>query len=228
MCNEYEEEARVWKEYEDAMREVGPWGASAVEPNLRNTIMKPSLRGPVVRYGVDGKLELVALRWGMVPRFWTGPTAAWFRRKNEKTGKTFANPFTNARAETVATTAAYKQSYADRRCLIPATGYIEYSGAGTPKPRYRFAVRGEDLFAFAGLWDLARTADGEVESFTMLTSAPGPDAAAYHDREPVILPRDQWVAWLDTSNDMAARFTGCPAGTLTVEAKARPAVAPLA
>jgi putative SOS response-associated peptidase YedK len=79
------------------------------------------------------------------------------------------------------------------------------------------AVPGQTAFAFASLWEYARLPEGPLESFVFLTSPPGPDQAVYHNREPVVLRRDQWTKWLDLANDMAASFRGSPAGSLNVE-----------
>lgn len=82
---------------------------------------------------------------------------------------------------------------------------------------WRFTVPAQEVFGFPGIWDHAETADGPLDSFTLLTSAPGPDQAPYHTRQPVILDRAQWADWLDAKNDMAPSFRGSPAGTIAVE-----------
>jgi putative SOS response-associated peptidase YedK len=131
------------------------------------------------------------------------------------------NPLTNARAETVATTSTFRDAYAARRCLVPATNYFEWTtDPERPKGKklmWRFAVPAQPVFAFPGLWDHAETADGPVDSFTLLTSAPGPNQASYHNRQPVILQRAQWSDWLNPANDVAPSFKGSPAGTIAVE-----------
>jgi putative SOS response-associated peptidase YedK len=82
---------------------------------------------------------------------------------------------------------------------------------------WRFSLLDQPTFCFPGLWDHAETADGPVDSFTLLTSAPGPDQTPYHNRQPVVLERSQWSDWLDPRKDMASTFNGSPAGTITVE-----------
>jgi putative SOS response-associated peptidase YedK len=94
------------------------------------------------------------------------------------------------------------------RCLIPATHFFEFTGERYPKTKWRFTVEGEDVFCFAGL--------ARGERFTLLTCAPGPDIAPYHDRQPVILPRADWGAWVDVSRPAPA-LGPSPAGTLNVE-----------
>jgi hypothetical protein len=65
---------------------------------------------------------------------------------------------------------------------------------------------------------VAQTADGRIESFTILTTALGPDCAPYHNRQPVTLERDQWATWLDLSADPAPCMTaGLEGGAIAVE-----------
>ena len=68
--------------------------------------------------------------------------------------------------------------------------------------------------AIAGLWSEA--ADEEL-SFTMLTTAPGPDIAPYHDRQVCVLRPDDWAAWLFLTRPEADLLRPLPAGSLAVE-----------
>src|SRR5215469_10910296 len=68
---------------------------------------------PVVRLGEDsGKRELAILRWGLVP--------SW--SKDVK----IAYSTINAKAETVVTSPAFRESMKRRRCLIPAEWFYEW------------------------------------------------------------------------------------------------------
>lgn len=68
------------------------------------------------------------------------------------------------------------------------------------KTPYRIVVEGGKLFAIAGLWDKRKSPTGEiVESFTMITQAPGKKLAEIHDRMPAILLPEQESLWLDES-----------------------------
>ncbi|HZZ35713.1 MAG TPA: SOS response-associated peptidase [Caulobacteraceae bacterium] len=92
------------------------------------------------------------------------------------------------------------------RCLVPATHFFEFTGEKYPKTKWRFTAAGADVFAFAGLV--------RDDRFTLLTCAPGPDVAPYHDRQPVILKRADWADWLRTGE---APLAPLPAGSLDVE-----------
>ena len=53
-------------------------------------------------------------------------------------------------------------------------------------------------------------------AFTMLTVDPGPDVAPYHNRQMVVLERDDWSAWLDLAVGAEHLVRPSPAGTLVV------------
>ncbi len=67
--------------------------------------------------------------------------------------------------------------------------------------------------AIAGLWSEAE--DGAL-SFTMLTTAPGPDIAPYHDRQVCVLPPEDWAAWLFLTRPEDELLKPLPAGSLDV------------
>ena len=104
------------------------------------------------------------------------------------------------------------------RCLILTDGFYEFTGATRRKTRWLFTpADGSELLCIAGLV--------RDDRFTMLTCEPGPDVAPYHNRQVVILPRDQWAAWLDASQDQPP-LGPLPAGSLKVEPAPRPDAAP--
>ncbi len=159
--------------------------AGEVEPRFN---LAPRQDGLVVVQRDDLRRGLVAYRWGLIP--------TW--AKDEKIG----NRLFNARAETVASTPAFRASFARRRCLVPADAFYEWEKV-TDKIRQPNLVRREDgaPMAFAGLWSLWRDpADPDAEfirTFTILTTAANATLAPIHDRMPVILPQEAWDRWLD-------------------------------
>jgi putative SOS response-associated peptidase YedK len=155
----------------------------------------------VVRGSTGRKLE--ALRWGLVP--------TW--AKDPKIG----NKLTLARAETVATTGAFRDAFRWRRCLVAVDGFYEWqsqpshgtlaTGSRRGKRSSPFFVRRADRrpFALAGLWSRWTSADGEVtESCAIVTQAAQPPLDAIHDRMPLVLEHDAWARWLDPELTEAA------------------------
>jgi len=86
-----------------------------------------------------------------------------------------------------------------RRCLVPATGYYEWSKRGGAKQPYLISLKSGALFSFAGLWETWAGAAGEVRTFTIITTEPNALMARLHDRMPAIIARDHYAHWLDPS-----------------------------
>ena len=216
MCNRYGFGGRLHQMQEEMSQLKIPLRFEAgrlpnLEPreHIRPTNTAVVLR-PLQAADPGAGLELTEIRWDLVPFFHKGPLKA----------KKYL--CTNARAETVAATAAFREPFRRRRCLVPVSHFFEWTGPKGGKTMWKFTHHGRDDFCFAGLWDRAHTADGEVESFTILTTAAGPDAAPYHDRQPVILAPDAYARWLDLAAPADALLASSPAGALKIEQAAAP------
>lgn len=147
----------------------------------------PSQDIPIVRPAGDGR-EVVIARWGLIP--------VW--AKDLKIGYKCIN----ARAETVDTTNAYRSAFKARRCLIPADGFYEWLKLddGSKQP-YRLCLADRQPFAFAGLWE--RNDGLDVTSCTIVTTEPNEVAGKIHNRMPVILPLEDYDAWLSAETTPA-------------------------
>lgn len=117
----------------------------------------PSQDVPLVRLNSNEERILGLARWGLIP--------SW-AKDSPKT-----KPI-NARAETVATSGMFKQSFARRRCLIPADGFFEWKGDKPPKQPYFIHWKDDRLFAFAGIWE-RWTQEGtskSIDTFAIVTT----------------------------------------------------------
>ncbi len=112
----------------------------------------------------------------------------------------------NARAETVAVKPAFRATFRQRRCLLPASGFYEWQVAASGKgkqPHYfsppaPSASQPVPLWAFAGLWEQWRAQDGSLlETCTIITTAANAIVQPIHARMPVILPPHAYALWLD-------------------------------
>ena len=82
--------------------------------------------------------------------------------------------------------------------MIPADAFYEWKRNGASKQPYCFDVNGGDLFAFAGLWDGWKNAEGQwIRTCSILTTVPNAVTSTVHDRMPVILHPDSYDLWLD-------------------------------
>jgi putative SOS response-associated peptidase YedK len=143
----------------------------------------PTDQIPMIRVDPrDGERELVMARWGLVP---------WWMKELPKV------PHINARCETVHKLPLFREAFAKRRALIPATGFFEWEKRADGKQPYRFTRADFEPFAFAGLWEFARIGGEEILSAAIIVGEPNPLASAVHDRMPVILDPDDYDRWLD-------------------------------
>ncbi len=139
-----------------------------------------------IRQGASNGLPnrvLSHLRWGLVP--------SW--AKDVSIGSSLIN----ARSETVLEKPAFRESFRQRRCLVPADGFYEWKRSGKAKRPFHFGMKDGSLFAFAGIWDDWRTPGGKMlETCSILTTTPNELVRDIHDRMPVILPKARYDAWL--------------------------------
>src|SRR5580658_4470586 len=146
----------------------------------------PQSMQPVVRLDAEtGERELTIMRWGLVP-FWS------------KDGKASYSTI-NARAETVPTSATYREAFKRRRGLVPADLFYEWMklDAKTKQP-YAIALTDGSLFAFAGLWETWKDkVTGETkETYTVITTDPNELMEPLHNRMPVVLAPNDYERWM--------------------------------
>lgn len=145
----------------------------------------PSQAIAAIIENAEGTRQLEYLKWGLIP--------SW--AKDAKIGYSMIN----ARAETVAEKASYRNAFKKRRCLIPADGFYEWKKENTKKktPMYIQLQSGEP-FAFAGLYESWRPSESEpwIKTCTIITTEPNSLMESIHDRMPVILKPEDYETWL--------------------------------
>jgi putative SOS response-associated peptidase YedK len=159
----------------------------------RRTICGHATTNPRLIHPVDtvveeeGKRELVPMRWGLIPRWWS------------KTIKDVKMATFNARAETVETKPFFRDAFKRTRCLIPVSGYYEWQDTPSGKQLWYFTARdGSPLLTAAGLWDEWKDhqTSERLKSCTMIITAPNDFVAEVHDRMPMLLTKEQFAPWL--------------------------------
>ena len=201
MCGRFEVSHLTWS---DIQAQLSGFSLPLRKTNLdiiENADVRPTTEQLTVR--VEGD-ELVAerMRWGLVP-FWRSGKPLKDTSKGADDG--FKLTTFNARVETCAGTSTFRDAYAKRRCIVPASSWYEWAGEKGSKIKHRFARTDGRAIWFAGMWDRAETPDaGEVRSFTILTGPSAGHLGDYHDRAPVILEPGEFPIWLDPAQDAKA------------------------
>lgn len=142
--------------------------------------------------------QLRLLTWGLVP--------SWSR--DVKVGLRMIN----ARAESVLGKSSFARAATSRRCLVPADGWYEWQvspsamdAKGRPRKQPFFIHRSDGrTLAMAGLYEFWRDrslpeddADAWLTTFTIITTNAEPGLDRIHDRQPLVLERQDWADWLD-------------------------------
>lgn len=126
--------------------------------------------------------------------WWGRPTAAVLRWGWKNSWN--SQPVLNARSETASTHPNFQTAFLARRCIIPATAWIEAKTSNGRKVLHRFRPLDGGLMGIAGLWaeDVSAAAD---HRFTMLTREADDMFSPITQRMPLVLPREAWLAWID-------------------------------
>jgi len=170
---------------------LGRAAEKALEPRYN---IAPSQDVAAVRVDRDGRRELTFERWGLVPHWAKDPA--------------IGNRMINARSESAATKPAFRDALRARRCIVPADGFYEWSGARSERTPYLFQREDRALLGLAGLYERWIGEGGEVvDSCTILTTEANDVMRPFHDRMPVILEPGDYTQWLDRDETDASRIS---------------------
>lgn len=168
--------------------------------------IRPTDCAPVLCQDAQGT-HLQSMRWGLIPHWARDPSIA---------RHTF-----NARAETIAEKPSFRDAFAQRRCLLPASGWHEWTGARGHKQRHVLDA-GAAALTLGGLWERWRANDGDWRlTFTVVTVPATPAIADIHDRMPLLVAPADRAAWLSAGADAAHALLQPWSSGLRVDAVAR-------
>src|SRR6056297_296228 len=101
--------------------------------------------------------RVVSMRWGFLPHWYKTPTDGPL--------------LINARAESIAEKPAFRAACRERRCLVPATGFYEWTkdAEGNRLPWYFTPADGAPL-VFAGIWQVWDKAETPLVTCAIVTT----------------------------------------------------------
>lgn len=160
---------------------------ATIQPNYN---VAPAQAMPVIRESSDGTRSVEMMTWG-IPRV---------------LGKDVIKELINTRADK-AFGGFWRKTVCAQRCLVPATGFYEWKAGVGGKVPYYIHPKDEDLYAFAGIWDIWEDDAGTmVKTYSIITVDSNQEMSVVHDRMPVVLHRADEAAWLELSNDSRERL----------------------
>lgn len=128
----------------------------------------------------QGRRECHLARWWLTPNWSKGPDTRF--------------SMFNARAENLESSRAFKGPFHHKRCLVPATAFIEWQAGEHGKQPMEIQREDGEPLLLAGLWD---SWNEELLSCAIITTAATPSMARIHKRMPVMLAAgdaDRWLA----------------------------------
>ena len=138
--------------------------------------IRPTDVVPVIAPNRDGDRAVFPMRWGF-------------------SGKTL---LLNARSETAGVKPTFRESWERRRCIVPASWYLEWEhlqgNDGRTRTGDKYMIQPKDS-AMTWLCGLYRIEEG-LPVFVVLTREPGEEIRFIHNRMPLILPEkyiDDWI-----------------------------------
>jgi putative SOS response-associated peptidase YedK len=174
MCTLYnlrttrEEAASYFKTGENWRRDVEALGKDYVATNRPGYVVVES----------EGQRQLTTMKWGFPPP----PNV----RAPVVNVRNLTSPFWRTAL-----------SRPDRRCLVPATSFSEWTAIADPatgkKTLHWFDIPSRPIFAMAGIWRPTES----MPAYAFLTCEPNTIVGAIHPKAmPVILAEDQFGDWL--------------------------------
>ena len=173
----------TWEQIHALYRLMAPTAIPNLQPRFNACPTDPA--DTIVEH--EGKRELVEMRWGLVPFWWSKPL-------KELRLATF-----NARVETVTTKPFFREPFKTKRCLMPVSGYYEWQDTPEGKQPWYFTARdGSPVLTIAALWDewKNRETGDRLKSCAMIITEPNELVAEMHDRMPVLQKPHQFEHWL--------------------------------
>ena len=144
----------------------------------------PTQDVPIITNDQPSKLQIA--KWGLIPKW----------AKDDK----IAYSTINARFESIQQKPAYKLPFKTQRGLIPTNGFYEWKKEGSKKTPFYFKLKSNNLFAFAGIFDIWKNSNGDlIKSFSIITLPANDIVKPIHDRMPAILKREHEILWLNNS-----------------------------
>lgn len=190
MCNAYDIGRPVKRLPQSSFQVItGPLVGGAGNRLIRRTDAAPV---------ITASIETVTMRWG-------------FERPHLGT-------INNAREDKLGSP-LWSASFRERRCVIPASAFYEWSGPRGRKQTHRFTRPDEGWFWIAGLWEPSSEFG---PCFSMITTGANSVMAPIHHRMPAILEEEQITPYFAGEIESFAPLPG----SLQVEASDNPLIKP--
>ena len=183
MCGRYQLKTK-FKDLPDLLKKDMPRGLR--QRYEQQVLIKPGY--PILVLKNEGKTQTSIMLWGFISEWSKAP----FEKSRPK-------PF-NARSESIDEKKLFRGSWKHKRCLLPASGFLEKG--------HLISRKDSKTFWLGGLWTRWMSKEGsELESCCVLTTEPNNLVKQFHNRMPVIIPNgleEEWISSVKSANGLKA------------------------
>jgi putative SOS response-associated peptidase YedK len=185
MCNLYTERKSAAEVAAHFGIDLAPAAFNLPEETL------PGYPGMVVREAA-GRRTLEKMVWGFP-----------LPQKSKRTGLPIKPKAVNNIADLTSFMWKFIAGKPENRCIIPVTEFAEAEGEAGSKTRTWFRVKGEPIFAWAGMW---KDSDEWGPVYSGMMTDCNDAIRPVHNRMPVLLMPDDYDRWLHGSLDDVIAF----------------------
>lgn len=143
----------------------------------------PAQTVPVVQINEAGQRVFSLARWGLIP--------SWVKDSSE-----IQHPI-NAKVETAAIKPMFRHAFRSSRVLVPAAAFYEWQAVEVGKQPWLIHLKEDEPMGLGALLEHWQGPEGDVMTFSILTTEPNALMATIHNRMPVIIQPADYAAWLD-------------------------------
>lgn len=160
---------------------------------IQNSDLRPTQLASCLHFS-HGQLSQVNSRWGIKP--------SWAKK-----------PLINAQSESVKTKKTFSAAYALNRCVVPCSGWFEWTGDRGNKTKHRFSHADDITMYMAGI-----LFPDEQQNYALvtLTREASVQCCQYHHRMPYLIEPEKVVNWLTLPPDDLESFSDSDSFSLLV------------
>lgn len=149
---------------------------------------------PIIYGNNQGQRTIAPMQWGLIPD--------WAQSDEQRSRLRKAT--LNARAETILQKPAFRDAAHSNRCIVPASGFVEWQLLNGRKKPWYIHPYSENLFSIAAIWNshIEPYTNQPCKTFSIITVPANPLLEKIHNtqkRMPAILPAEAVNQWLSPS-----------------------------
>ena len=158
---------------------------SEIFSNLISYNISPSHNFFIIFKSQNINLSIEEARWGY----------SFFDKKNY-----LEKNIINSRLETIKEKILFKDSFLNRKCIVPLNGYYEWSTKESVKTPFFIHIPPSESMYLAGIWKYKDFKINNSKSFTILTKNSNDNLKIIHHRMPILLSFEEASEYLNDDN----------------------------